>query len=81
MSNTQLPWSPQQIQAWSSSRGRVELAGSESGPLRSWQVRQRYREASDVIKKGKLCSLFINDLDAGAVPLANSHSVYCLCQN
>jgi hypothetical protein len=29
------------------------------------QVRQRYREASDVIKKGKLCSLFINDLDAG----------------
>ena len=27
---------------------------------------QRYREASDVIKKGKMCSLFINDLDAGA---------------
>ena len=24
------------------------------------------REASDVIKKGKMCSLFINDLDAGA---------------
>ena len=29
---------------------------------------QRYREASDIIKKGKLCSLFINDLDAGAAP-------------
>merc|ERR1711937_806099 len=29
-------------------------------------VRQRYREASDVIGKGKMCSLFINDLDAGA---------------
>jgi len=29
-------------------------------------VPQRYREASDIIKKGKLCSLFINDLDAGA---------------
>ncbi len=28
-------------------------------------VPQRYREASDIIKKGKLCSLFINDLDAG----------------
>lgn len=25
-----------------------------------------YREASDIIKKGKMCSLFINDLDAGA---------------
>lgn len=29
-------------------------------------VRQRYREASDIIKKGKMCALFINDLDAGA---------------
>ena len=27
---------------------------------------QRYREASDLIKKGKMCALFINDLDAGA---------------
>jgi len=27
---------------------------------------QRYREASDIIKKGKMCALFINDLDAGA---------------
>jgi hypothetical protein len=44
-------------------------------------VRQRYREASDVIKKGKLCSLFINDLDAGMFPLSNSHSAYRLCQN
>ena len=62
--------------------GRVlhELSsGSEvCSCVHSWQVRQRYREASDVIKKGKLCSLFINDLDAGAVPLSNSHSVYRL---
>ena len=29
-------------------------------------IRQRYREASDIIKKGKMCCLFINDLDAGA---------------
>eukprot|EP00475_Leptophrys_vorax_P002963 TRINITY_DN11698_c0_g1_i1.p1 TRINITY_DN11698_c0_g1~~TRINITY_DN11698_c0_g1_i1.p1 ORF type:complete len:476 (-),score=51.50 TRINITY_DN11698_c0_g1_i1:164-1522(-) len=29
-------------------------------------IRQRYREASDIIKKGKMCALFINDLDAGA---------------
>merc|ERR1712072_797798 len=29
-------------------------------------VRQRYREASDIVKKGKLSTLFINDLDAGA---------------
>ncbi|KAI7725396.1 hypothetical protein M8C21_033815, partial [Ambrosia artemisiifolia] len=27
---------------------------------------QRYREAADIIKKGKMCCLFINDLDAGA---------------
>ena len=34
----------------------------------SWISRNcRYREASDIIKKGKLCSLFINDLDAGAL--------------
>eukprot|EP00252_Welwitschia_mirabilis_P014424 TRINITY_DN316_c0_g2_i1.p1 TRINITY_DN316_c0_g2~~TRINITY_DN316_c0_g2_i1.p1 ORF type:complete len:435 (+),score=95.41 TRINITY_DN316_c0_g2_i1:357-1661(+) len=29
-------------------------------------IRQRYREAADIIKKGKMCVLFINDLDAGA---------------
>ncbi|KAB2596161.1 ribulose bisphosphate carboxylase/oxygenase activase [Pyrus ussuriensis x Pyrus communis] len=29
-------------------------------------IRQRYREAADIIKKGKMCALFINDLDAGA---------------
>ena len=29
-------------------------------------IRQRYREAADMIKKGKMCALFINDLDAGA---------------
>mmetsp|Transcript_10398 Transcript_10398/g.16978 ORF Transcript_10398/g.16978 Transcript_10398/m.16978 type:complete len:451 (+) Transcript_10398:104-1456(+) len=29
-------------------------------------IRQRYREAADIIKKGKMCVLMINDLDAGA---------------
>ncbi|KVI06957.1 ATPase, AAA-type, core [Cynara cardunculus var. scolymus] len=29
-------------------------------------ITQRYREAADIIKKGKMCCLFINDLDAGA---------------
>nr|AHA84144.1 ribulose bisphosphate carboxylase/oxygenase activase [Phaseolus vulgaris] len=40
---------------------KVENAG-EPAKL----IRQRYREASDLIKKGKMCFLFINDLDAGA---------------
>ncbi|XP_031488402.1 ribulose bisphosphate carboxylase/oxygenase activase, chloroplastic-like [Nymphaea colorata] len=29
-------------------------------------IRQRYREAADIVRKGKMCCLFINDLDAGA---------------
>ncbi|KAA8518932.1 hypothetical protein F0562_016294 [Nyssa sinensis] len=29
-------------------------------------IRQRYREAADIIRKGKMCVLFINDLNAGA---------------
>nr|AGZ15382.1 ribulose bisphosphate carboxylase/oxygenase activase 1 [Phaseolus vulgaris] len=29
-------------------------------------IRQRYREAADIIRKGKMCCLFSNDLDAGA---------------
>jgi hypothetical protein len=45
------------------SAGELE-SGNAGEPAKL--VRQRYREASDVIKKGKLCSLFINDLDAGA---------------
>lgn len=35
-------------------------------------IRQRYREASDIIKKGKMCALFINDLDAGAGRMGGS---------
>merc|ERR1711959_97601 len=35
-------------------------------------VRQRYREASDIVKKGVMSSLFINDLDAGAGRLNDS---------
>lgn len=45
------------------SAGELE-SGNAGEPAKL--VRQRYREASDIIKKGKLCSLFINDLDAGA---------------
>jgi hypothetical protein len=44
------------------SAGELE-SGNAGEPAKL--IRQRYREASDVIKKGKLCSLFINDLDAG----------------
>jgi hypothetical protein len=29
-------------------------------------IRHRYREVADIIRKGKMCDLFINDLDAGA---------------
>jgi len=45
------------------SAGELE-SGNAGEPAKL--VRQRYREASDIIKKGKLASLFINDLDAGA---------------
>ena len=47
------------------SAGELE-SGNAGEPAKL--VRQRYREASDIIKKGKLCSLFINDLDAGELP-------------
>ena len=45
------------------SAGELE-SGNAGEPAKL--IRQRYREASDIIKKGKMCSLFINDLDAGA---------------
>jgi len=45
------------------SAGELE-SGNAGEPAKL--VRQRYREASDIVKKGKMCSLFINDLDAGA---------------
>jgi hypothetical protein len=45
------------------SAGELE-SGNAGEPAKL--IRQRYREASDVIKKGKMSSLFINDLDAGA---------------
>lgn len=51
------------------SAGELE-SGNAGEPAKL--VRQRYREASDVIKKGKMCSLFINDLDAGAGRLNDS---------
>ncbi|KAL0020818.1 hypothetical protein WJX79_011116 [Trebouxia sp. C0005] len=43
------------------SAGELE-SGNAGEPAKL--IRQRYREASDIIKKGKMCSLFINDLDA-----------------
>jgi len=45
------------------SAGELE-SGNAGEPAKL--VRQRYREASDIISKGKMCCLFINDLDAGA---------------
>nr|PNR30757.1 hypothetical protein PHYPA_027073 [Physcomitrium patens] len=44
------------------SAGELE-SGNAGEPAKL--IRQRYREAADVIKKGKMCALFINDLDAG----------------
>lgn len=45
------------------SAGEME-SGNAGEPARL--IRQRYREGAEVIKKGAMCSLFINDLDAGA---------------
>ncbi|KAB2078660.1 hypothetical protein ERO13_A06G166200v2 [Gossypium hirsutum] len=45
------------------SAGELE-SGNAGEPAKL--IRQRYREAADIIKKGKMCALFINDLDAGA---------------
>jgi hypothetical protein len=45
------------------SAGELE-SGNAGEPAKL--IRQRYREASDMIKKGKMTALFINDLDAGA---------------
>jgi SpoVK/Ycf46/Vps4 family AAA+-type ATPase len=45
------------------SAGELE-SGSAGEPAKL--IRQRYREAADIIRKGKMCCLFINDLDAGA---------------
>jgi hypothetical protein len=56
------------------SAGELE-SGNAGEPAKL--IRQRYREASDIIKKGKMCSLFINDLDAGAgrMGLATQYTV------
>ncbi|KAK2657812.1 hypothetical protein Ddye_010864 [Dipteronia dyeriana] len=45
------------------SAGELE-SGNAGEPAKL--IRQRYREAADIIKKGKMCCLFVNDLDAGA---------------
>lgn len=45
------------------SAGELE-SGNAGEPAKL--IRQRYREAALIIKKGKMCVLFINDLDAGA---------------
>jgi len=51
------------------SAGELE-SGNAGEPAKL--IRQRYREASDIIKKGKMCALFINDLDAGAGRMGGS---------
>jgi len=45
------------------SAGELE-SGNAGEPAKL--IRQRYREAADMIDKGEMSSLFINDLDAGA---------------
>lgn len=45
------------------SAGELE-SGNAGEPAKL--IRQRYRESSAIITKGKMCCLFINDLDAGA---------------
>ncbi|KAJ0962483.1 hypothetical protein J5N97_030311 [Dioscorea zingiberensis] len=45
------------------SAGELE-SGNAGEPAKL--IRQRYREAADIIAKGKMCVLFINYLDAGA---------------
>ncbi|CAK9184773.1 unnamed protein product [Ilex paraguariensis] len=45
------------------SAGELE-SGNAGEPAKL--IRQRYCKAADIIKKGKMCVLFINDLDAGA---------------
>ncbi|PSS34953.1 Ribulose bisphosphate carboxylase/oxygenase [Actinidia chinensis var. chinensis] len=45
------------------SAGELE-SGNAGEPAKL--IRQRYLEAADIIRKGKICALFINDLDAGA---------------
>jgi len=51
------------------SAGELE-SGNAGEPAKL--IRQRYREAADIIKKGKMCALFINDLDAGAGRMGGS---------
>lgn len=51
------------------SAGELE-SGNAGEPAKL--IRQRYREASDIIKKGKMCGMFINDLDAGAGRMGDS---------
>ncbi len=56
------------------SAGELE-SGNAGEPAKL--IRTRYREASDQVKKGKMSSLFINDLDAGAgrMGLATQYTV------
>jgi hypothetical protein len=51
------------------SAGELE-SGNAGEPAKL--IRQRYREASDIIKKGRMSTLFINDLDAGAGRMGGS---------
>ena len=44
-------------------------------PVHPYAPYRSYREASDIIKKGKMSSLFINDLDAGAGRMGDATQV------
>ncbi|CAN6320529.1 unnamed protein product [Urochloa humidicola] len=55
------------------SAGELE-SGSAGEPARL--IRQRYREAADMVGKGRMCALFINDLDAGAGRMGGGATQY-----
>ena len=61
------------------SAGELE-SGNAGEPAKL--IRQRYREASDIVKKGKMASLFINDLVRACAALnacAGAWRARCCC--
>mmetsp|Transcript_2341 Transcript_2341/g.8375 ORF Transcript_2341/g.8375 Transcript_2341/m.8375 type:complete len:477 (-) Transcript_2341:1874-3304(-) len=66
---TELAFAKLGINPITMSAGELE-SGNAGEPAKL--VRQRYREAADIITKGQMCALFINDLDAGAGRMGGS---------
>ncbi|KAK4730600.1 hypothetical protein R3W88_023588 [Solanum pinnatisectum] len=57
------PPDPHRLQPIMMSAGELESGNAGEPAKLIWQ---RYREAAEIIRKGNMCCLFINDLDAGA---------------